>query len=78
MRRTLLGAHWLSLRHLPLILRVNRRVLLCLDGMDQHSGDRQTERRKTMEFSDVGGEWCPKFIILAGWVTGWNDPEERT
>ena len=78
MRRTLLGAQWLSLRLLPHIFAREQKVLECLDGMDQHSGDRQTGRRKTINLSDVGGEWCPTFIILAGWVIGWNDPEERT
>ena len=29
-----------------------------------------------MEPSEVGGEWCPTFITLAGCVTDWNDPEK--
>ena len=33
---------------------------------------------KTMEPSEVGGEWCPTFITLAPWVTDWSDPEKRT
>ena len=27
-------------------------------------GDRQTRRRKMMERLEMGGEWCPTFIIL--------------
>ena len=36
------------------------------------------DERKTMEPSEVGGEWCPTFITLAPWVTDWGDPEKRT
>ena len=35
----------------------------------RENGDRQTRRRKTMEPSEVSGEWCPTLITLAGRVT---------